>query len=89
MLWIKAKHTLELALAERGGVAGNDDQLGLSRSESLEGRLVTKGDLSGLHYQGQARVDVVGCRMVSRSFNAEQLGTNRPSWSSWWVPSQQ
>ncbi len=35
---------LKLALAERRSVAGNDDQLGLSRTEGLEGRLVTKSD---------------------------------------------
>ena len=41
-----SKHgiVLELTLAERRGVAGNDDQLGLSRSERLEGALVSKGD---------------------------------------------
>lgn len=35
---------LELGLAERWGVASNDDQLGLSGAESLEGRLVSEGD---------------------------------------------
>lgn len=59
-------HTLELTLAERGGVAGNDDQLGLSRPEGLEGRLVTQSDLSRLHHKRQARVDVVGCNMISK-----------------------
>jgi hypothetical protein len=39
---------LELRLAERGGVAGNDDELGLAGAEGLEGGLVTKSDLSGL-----------------------------------------
>lgn len=35
---------LELTLSERRGVASNDDELGLSRSEGLEGRLVSQGD---------------------------------------------
>lgn len=35
---------LELRLAERGSVAGNDDKLGLARAEALEGGLVTEGD---------------------------------------------
>jgi hypothetical protein len=39
---------LELRLAERGGVAGDDDELGLAGAEGLEGGLVTKSDLSGL-----------------------------------------
>ena len=34
---IGGRHTLELALAQRWGVAGNDDQLGLPRAEGLEG----------------------------------------------------
>ena len=39
---------LELRLAERGGVAGDDDELGLAGAEGLEGGLVTKSDLAGL-----------------------------------------
>lgn len=35
---------LELGLAERRGVAGDDDKLGLSRAQRLESRLVTEGD---------------------------------------------
>ena len=35
---------LELRLAERGSVAGNDDKLGLASAEALEGGLVTEGD---------------------------------------------
>lgn len=35
---------LELTLAERRGVASNDDKLGLAGSEALEGRLITKSD---------------------------------------------
>ena len=40
--------------------AGNDDELGLSGAEGLEGRLVAQGDFTGLHHQRQARVDGVG-----------------------------
>lgn len=39
---------LKLRLAERGGVAGNDDKLGLARAEALEGGLVTEGDPMGI-----------------------------------------
>ena len=35
---------LELRLAERGSVAGNDDKLGLAGAQALEGGLVTEGD---------------------------------------------
>jgi hypothetical protein len=35
---------LELRLAERWGVASDDDELGLSGAEGLEGRLVSEGD---------------------------------------------
>ena len=35
---------LELTLAERRGVASNDDELRISGSESLEGRLVAQCD---------------------------------------------
>ena len=34
----------QLGLAERRGVAGDDDELGLSGAEGLEGRLVSKSD---------------------------------------------
>lgn len=34
----------QLGLAERRRVAGDDDELGLSRSESLESRLVSESD---------------------------------------------
>lgn len=36
--------TLKLGLAQRGGVAGDDDQLGLASAESLQGALVAKSD---------------------------------------------
>lgn len=35
---------LQLRLAERRGVASNDDELGLARTERLEGRLVSESD---------------------------------------------
>lgn len=35
---------LELRLAERGSVAGDDDELGLVRAKALQGRLVAQGD---------------------------------------------
>lgn len=35
---------LELRLAERGSVAGNDDKLGLAGAKALESGLVTEGD---------------------------------------------
>lgn len=35
---------LELRLAERRSVSGNDDELGLSRSKLLESRLVSESD---------------------------------------------
>ena len=41
-----SKHgvVLELTLAQRGSVGGNDDKLGLAVTEGLEGRLVSEGD---------------------------------------------
>lgn len=35
---------LQLRLAQRGSVAGNDDELGLAGSQSLESRLVAQSD---------------------------------------------
>lgn len=49
---------LELGLAERGSVGGNDDQLSLAGAQSLHGRLNTQGDLAGLHHQGEPGVDL-------------------------------
>ena len=51
---------LELTLAERRSVAGNDDELGLARADGLDGALVTKDDGTGLHNKRKARVDRVG-----------------------------
>ena len=39
---------LELALAERRGVASNNNELGLARAKGLEGGLVAESDLAGL-----------------------------------------
>lgn len=50
---------LELRLAERGGVAGDDDELGLAGAEGLEGGLVTKSDLAGLFLR-LVSMDVLG-----------------------------
>ena len=38
--------TLELTLAERGGVAGDDDEFGLARTKTLQGRFVAQGHCS-------------------------------------------
>jgi hypothetical protein len=35
---------LEFTLAERRGVSGDDDELGLARAELLEGRLISEGN---------------------------------------------
>ena len=50
---------LQLRLAERGGVAGDDDKLGLARAQRLNGRLGTQGDLTGLHHQSEPGVDLI------------------------------
>ena len=42
------RRTLELRLAQRRRVAGDDDELGLARAQSLQSRLVAERDLSGL-----------------------------------------
>jgi hypothetical protein len=43
------KHSVvfQLRLAQRRGIAGDDDELGLSRAESLEGRFVSESDCEG------------------------------------------
>ena len=51
---------LELRLAERRGVASDDDELGLAGAQALQGRLVTESDLARLHDQRQARGQGVG-----------------------------
>ena len=61
------KHSivLELRLAKRGGVASDDDELGLAGAEGLEGGLVTKSDLAGL---------VLGDLLVGRSSVSKFVG---------------
>ena len=43
---------------------GNDDELGLSGTESLEGRLVSEHVLAGLHNKREARVNGVGSGLL-------------------------
>ena len=44
---------LELRLAERRGVGGDDDKLGLAGAERLEGALVSEGDATTLEDKGE------------------------------------
>lgn len=53
----KHRVVFKLRLAERRGVSGNDDQLGLSVSQRLKGRLVSENVLPGFHHQRQTGVD--------------------------------
>lgn len=46
---------LKLGLAQRRAVAGDEDQLGLARAESLHGGLGTHGNLARLHHKRKAR----------------------------------
>ena len=64
---------LELRLAERGGVAGDDDELGLAGAEGLEGGLVTKSDLAGL-FLGDL---LVGTSSVSKFGGHAHLDSQR------------
>jgi len=48
---------LDLRLAERWSVVGNDHQLALAVSQGLEGLLVSQDILAGLHDQGESGVD--------------------------------
>lgn len=50
---------LDLGLSQSRGVASNDDELGLTLSESLDGGLVTEGVLSGLDSKTELGVDVI------------------------------
>lgn len=58
---------LELRLAERRGVASNDDELGLAGAEGLEGGLVTQSDLAGLWKFGQSCASSCGCSQKVRT----------------------
>lgn len=42
--------TFKLRLPQRRRVAGNDDELSLARTETLEGRLVAQSNLAGLSF---------------------------------------
>ena len=53
----KHGEVLNLGLAERWGVVGDDHQLALAIPQGLEGLLVAKDVLAGLHDQGESGVD--------------------------------
>ena len=53
---------LELRLAERGGVASDDDELGLAGTEHLEGALVAEDVLARLHDEGETGGDPGACQ---------------------------
>merc|ERR1719420_1164502 len=48
---------LDLGLTERGSVVGDDNQLALAVPQGLEGLLVAKNVLAGLHDQGESGID--------------------------------
>lgn len=48
---------LDLGATKRGAVGGDDDELSLSLTDSLQGGLVSEAVLTALHDQSQARVD--------------------------------
>ena len=50
---------LDLGLAKRGAVGGNEDHLGLALAEGLGGGLVAEDGLAGLHDQLKAGVHVL------------------------------
>ena len=77
---------LKLRLAERRGVASNDDELGLAVAERLEGALVAEGDFARLHDQSQTAVDRVGialsflgCDLLAASHEAYRRISYGPS----------
>lgn len=49
---------LELTLAQRRSVGSDNDQLGLTRAQSLHAGSSTQGDFTGLHHQGELGVDL-------------------------------
>jgi len=68
---------LELRLAERRGVASNDDELGLAGAEGLEGGLVAKSDLAGLCWKSDTALH--GVRIFARDAHLDrqrQLGVD-------------
>lgn len=56
----KHRVILDLRLAEGRAVIADDDELGLARSQGLEGGLVAQGVLARLHHKREARVDGFG-----------------------------
>jgi hypothetical protein len=72
---------LELRLAERGGVAGDDDELGLAGAEGLKGGLVTKSDLSGLLWKTRQYGRGLVSKFVERAHldSQRQLGVDAVS----------
>lgn len=50
---------LQLRLSERRSVTSNDNELSLTLTESLEGRLVAKGVLTRLDSQGKTGINVL------------------------------
>lgn len=55
----KGKRTLELRLAQRRGVASDQDELGLAGTEGLQRRLVAQNDFARLHHKRELAVDAV------------------------------
>jgi len=53
----KKSVVFDFRLSERWGVVGQHDELGFTVTESLQGCLVTKLDLSGFHHKGKLGVD--------------------------------
>lgn len=50
----------QLRLSQDWGVTSNDDQLSLTSSQGLDGRLVTQGVFTGFDNQTQLGVNVFG-----------------------------
>lgn len=63
------------SLPEMGSVVGDDDQLGLSLAESLQGLLVAQAVLAGLHDQSQTSVDALQSLFLRNG--TKQDGTQR------------
>lgn len=73
---------LEFGLAERRGVAGDDDQLGLSRTKALQGRLVTQSNSvqDKVSWSGHWTYEVLegrGQNVLSRLHDQSQTAVDR------------
>jgi hypothetical protein len=55
----RIQRTLELRLAQRRGVASNENELGLAAPETLQSGLVAENNLARLHNQRKLAVDAV------------------------------